>query len=162
MNNEQPRTDTQKLKAMIYANGLTLAEFSAIVGRSPATMEKRLNGEADTWGLGDIDNLNRAMKAIDPTYKEEELETVFFADTHRHAFAKPYFLAVCEIGQGITEGEAAERAGIDLETLRSLYNACDTTDKLELAAKVWKAIGVSGHWHGFYLSFLDFDQTPKA
>lgn len=162
MKNLEPRTDTQRLAAIMYANGLTLEDFASLAGLTPRTMEKRLADSGADWKAGEIANFNAAMKGLDPTFGAKAVDAIFFTHEPRHTFKKPYFLAVCEIGLGISEQEAADMAGITLEALRGLYNACDTQDKLAEAARVWNALGQKGKWESFYLCFLDYPENPKA
>ena len=150
-------TDTQRLEAMMLANGLTIDQFSAMIGRTPKTIEKRLSDPyGANWEIDRIKALDAGMKALDPTYRSEDLEAIFFSPWRAPTFKAPFILAVIEIANGTTEEAIAEKAGLTLDELRSLYNACDTQEKKAKAVRVWRAIyPKGGHYEGFYYSFFD-------
>lgn len=155
-------TDTQRLKAAIYATGHTPTTFAKAMGIDPRTMKKEIEGR-ENWSIDTIERFGKAMETASTDYQRSDLEAIFFPRKIRRSdFAKPYALAVIEIGLGITEEEAAEKAGITLEALRSLYNACRTDEQLKAAYGVWEALGLSGKWGSFYHTFLDYQDTPKA
>lgn len=154
-------TDNQRLEAMMLANGLTIEEFSAMIGRTPKTISKRLSDPyGANWELFAIENLDAGMKAIDPTYSHEDLEDIFFSRAQAPrplSLKKPFILAVIEIAKDTTEEETATKAGLSIEELRSLYNACDTQEKREKAVRVWRTLyPEGGHYEGFYLSFMGY------
>ena len=155
-------TDTQRLTACIYATGHTPSTFAKAIHIKPETMQKKLNGIGD-WNLKTLYAFDDEMKRLSPNWQESDLSSVFFPTSQtRGNFKKCFALAVIGIGLGMNESEAAAKAGIDLETLRSLYNACRTPEQLTLAAKVWQAWGLMGKWDSFYLTFLDYPDTPSA
>ena len=156
-------TDNQRLEAMMLANGLTIERFSAMIGRTPKTIEKRLSDPFyANWELDRIKALDAAMQGVDPTYRTDDLEAIFFSGAtpkrERPRFSKkPFALAVIEIANGTTEEALAEKAGLTLEELRGLYNACDTQEKKRKAVRVWRTLYPNGgHYEAFFYSFLDF------
>lgn len=163
---EKVFTDNQRLEAMMLANGLTIEDFSAMIGRTPQTIKKRLSDPFyANWELDRIEALDAAMQGVDPTYRSEDLEAIFFSRYSPKkplAFKKPFILAIIELVKKTTEEAIAEQCGLTLEELRGLYNACDTQEKRAKAVKVWRALFPNGgHYEGFYHSFMAYPY-PKA
>lgn len=148
--------DGQRLTAAIYCTGKTPAEFARIMGTTPKTMERKAKGLSE-WRRADISAFHETMKSLSGKWGAGDLDSVFFPRSDRRGgYKKPFALAVIEYGLGVTEQEAASKAGLSLEALRALYNACRSSEQLATASKVWEAWGYRGDADGFYKSFMDY------